>query len=98
MNKRWEHPKNDGWSEIKYDFGSNHALNDRISYILNEACHVFYGHAESTWAEDDKDYFADLLSIEFEKQPKLSFRVLETNDRVVKMVAYRALELLKRKT
>lgn len=95
MNKNWKHPKNDGWTDVSYDFGSDQALNKGVGYILNEACHVFYFHAEGTWAKFDKESYAELLAIEFKKHPKLSYRVLKTNDRVVKMVAYRALELLK---
>lgn len=97
MNKNWAHPANDGRTDINYDFGSDKRLNERISYMLNEACHVFYCHAEGTWARYDKESYAELLSIEFKKFPELSYRLLMTHDRVVKMLTYRALELLKQK-
>jgi hypothetical protein len=91
----WEHPKNDGWTHVEYDFGLDPDSNERISYILNEACHVFYHHAEGVWKSSDKDNYASLLVKEFLRHPELSSRVIRSKDRVVKMVAYRALELMK---
>lgn len=37
----WKHPKNDGWDDVEYDFEIDQDGNDRVSHILNEACHVF---------------------------------------------------------
>lgn len=91
-----ELPKNDGWTEIAYDLGSNREDNERISAILNEACHVFRHHAEGKWVEHDKDAYAQKLAEEISKRPGLAGRLLQTKDRVVKMLTYRALELLNR--
>lgn len=91
--ENWEHPKNDGWDDVEYDFGIDAAGNERVSHILNEACHVFYHHQDGNWNSSYKDQFAKQLAKEFSKYPELSNRVIESKDRVVKMVAFRALEL-----
>jgi hypothetical protein len=89
-----ELPKNDGWTDVDYDLGSNLEDNARISKILNEACHVFRHHAEGVWRSGDKDAYASLLMAEIERQPSIVGRLLKTDDRVVKMLTYRALELI----
>ncbi len=86
-------PKNDGWTDVAYDFGLPTEDNARISHILNEACHVFHYHAGGTWASADKDRFATALAGEIGLRPGLVGRLLSTEDRVVKMLTYRALEL-----
>ena len=88
-------PKNDGWTDVAYDLGEDATENARISEILNEACHVFRHHAEGTWQSHDKDAYAELLAVELERRPSLAGRLLTTEDRVVKMVTFRALELVK---
>ncbi len=90
----WEQPKNDGWEDVDYDFGLDQADNQRISNILNEACHVFYYHSDGNWKSEYKERYANDLAEEFRKYDKLSSRVIRSKDRVVKMVAYRALEIL----
>lgn len=92
--KDWTHPKNDGWTAIEYDFGFGAASNRQLSYIFNEACHVFHCHADGHWKSHDKDAYAKLLIIEFTRFPALAPRVLTCGDRVIKMVAYRALEMM----
>jgi hypothetical protein len=87
-------PKNDGWIDVAYEVGTNPDDNARISALLNEACHVFHHHAGGTWATRDKDVYARRLAIEIERRPTLPGRLLDTDDRVVKMITYRALELL----
>jgi len=86
-------PKNDGWTDVAYDFGLPAEDNTRISHILNEACHVFHYHAGGTWASADKDHYASALAGEIALRPGLVGRLLSTPDRVVKMLTYRALEL-----
>ena len=88
-------PQNDGWVDIKYDLGVEPNDNARISAILNEACHVFYHHAEGQWLASDKDAYAGRLAAEIKARPGLAGRLLSTDDRVVKMITYRALELLR---
>lgn len=89
-------PKNDGWVDVPYDLGPDASENERISRLLNEACHVFHLHASGTWADHDKDAYADMLAVELARRPSLAGRLLTTDDRVVKMLTFRALELLKR--
>jgi hypothetical protein len=93
---RRELPTNDGWKDVAYDLGSSREDNERIGATLNEACHVFRLHAEGTWAERDKDAYAHRLAKEIAARPGLAGRLLHSKDRVVKMLTYRALELLKR--
>jgi hypothetical protein len=91
----WEQPKNDGWEDVEYEFGIDEEGTKRVSRILNEACHVFYYHNDSNWQSSYKEKYASELAAEFQRYPKLSSRMLRSNDRVVKMVAYRALEIIK---
>jgi len=88
-------PKNDGWTDVQYELGSDPGDNARISRILNEACHVFRYHASGRWKSEDKDAYAKLLMVEIRARPSLVGRLLNTDDRVVKMVTHRAVELLK---
>lgn len=90
-----ELPKNDGWVDVEYDFGASPEDNGRISAVLNEACHVFRHHAGGTWKGRDKDAYARLLAQEISARPGLTGRLLNTDDRVVKSLTHRALELLK---
>jgi hypothetical protein len=90
-----ELPKNDGWTDVAYDLGVDAEDNARISRILNEACHVFHHHASGRWRSEDKDAYAALLVPEIDRRPSLVGRLLKTEDRVVKMVTHRALELIK---
>jgi hypothetical protein len=87
-------PKNDGWTDVEYNPGDP-ADNVRIGAILNEACHVFRHHAGGTWSKHDKDIYARRLVAELQLRPGLAGRLLSTEDRVVKMITYRALELLR---
>jgi hypothetical protein len=89
-------PKNDGWTDVQYELGVEPEDNARISRILNEACHVFRHHASGVWQSEDKDAYAALLVAEIERRPSLVGRLLKTDDRVVKMITYRALELGRR--
>ncbi len=92
-----ELPKNDGWTDVEYDLGTDPADSARIGAVLNEACHVFRHHAEGTWVTHDKDAYASSLADEIRNRPGLVGRLLATNDRVVKMLTHRALELLKQR-
>lgn len=94
---RWDHPKNDGWNDVEYEFCVEPELNAKLSHILNEACHVFYHHADGYWQSRDKDRYAQMLAPEIVHRPSLTKRLLGTGDRVVKMVTYRALELTTQK-
>lgn len=93
-----EPPKQDGWQEIEYELSENAELNDRVSLILNEACHVFRHHAEGVWRSHDKDAYASLLAEELKANPWLARSLLNIGDRVISMLTYRAIELRKMKT
>jgi hypothetical protein len=86
-------PKNDGWTDVEYDLGDT-ATSLQVGAILNEACHVFHHHAGGTWNTHDKEVYARRLAPELRQRPGLAGRLLSTEDRVVKMVTYRALEHL----
>jgi hypothetical protein len=94
MGKR-SHPKNDGWTDVDYHLIDDPERNARLSAILNEACHVFRKHAEGAWKSDDKDAYARLIAAEIDRMPSLIRKLLGTDDRVIKMLAYRAVELNK---
>ena len=86
--------QNDGWSDIEYDLGRGPEINERIGQILNEACHVFYFHSGGAWASHDKDFYARQLMPEIRAHPSLIGQLKKLQDRVVKMVLYRAIELI----
>jgi len=87
-------PVNDGWTDVEYDLGDP-STNRRIGAILNDACHVFHHHSGGTWNAHDKDVYARRLAVELQQRPGLAGRLLSTEDRVVKMVTHRALEILR---
>jgi len=90
---KWKHPKNDGWTDVTYSLLSDPERNARLSDILNEACHVFHLHAEGVWRSDDKDSYSRLIAKEIRETPSLIRKLLGTEDRVIKMLTYRAIEL-----
>lgn len=86
---------NDGWKDLEYELTADPVVNARLSKILNEACHVFHLHAEGVWASHDRDAYAEKLRIEIAERPSLVRKLLALGDRVVRMLAYRAVELEK---
>jgi hypothetical protein len=94
MASKWNHPKNDGWTDVDYDFGLPLSERAALSKILNEACHVFHYHADGNWKTAYKDNFASLVATYIEAHPGLPHRLLRSEDRVVKILTYRALEIL----
>ena len=93
MTSEWEHPSNDGWKDVDYKLLDDPDRNAHLSSVLNEACHVFYYHADGNWASRYKDHYAKLVAEEVVRFPGLTPRLLGTGDRVIKMVTYRAIEL-----
>lgn len=87
--------KNDGWTDLRYELSNDPELNDKVSHILNEACHVFYHHADGSWKSVAKEYYASLLAREFSANEWLPRILLGLCDRVVSMVVYRAIEITK---
>ncbi len=75
----------------------NTELVDKLKTLFGEAGHVFEWHAEGNWAgvSGDKDRLALELAAILKTYPGLGHRLLKTNNRIVKMITYRALELMK---
>ncbi|MFM8331271.1 MAG: hypothetical protein ACKN9T_06250 [Candidatus Methylumidiphilus sp.] len=94
-NDKWQHPKNDGWQAVAYDFGAEPELQAVLNRLLNEACHVFYCHADGNWETLYKDKYANQLAKAISENPWLIHRLLGSGDRVVKMLTYRAISLAK---
>jgi hypothetical protein len=90
---KWQHPKNHGWDDIDYQLLDDPDSNARVAAILNVACHVFRRHADGNWQSHDKDVYARQLADEIDSFPGLIHRLLGTNDRVIKMLTFRAIEL-----
>lgn len=86
-------PINDGWTEIDCALGEVPEHNKRIGNLLNEACYVFHHHAEGVWRSYDKDAYASRLAKELRSRPGLAARLLNADDRVIKVLTFRALEL-----
>ena len=91
----WEHPTNDGWQDIEYEFGLKGDDAGKLSKLLNEACHVYRHHAEGVWTSDDKDSYAKAIMSFTDRHPTLESRLLRSGDHVIKMLVYRAIELRK---
>jgi HEAT repeat protein len=87
--------RNDGGSDQLYDLSDDPELNDRVSEILNVACHVFHHHADGTWKTVGKEYYASLLAREFAANAWLTRILLDLGDRVISMLVYRAIEKAK---
>ncbi len=93
--KKMEPQENDGWSDEEYDFGHGPELDRAVEHILNEACHTFHHHASGVWASGHKETYARMLVPLIEQHPSLIGQLKQLDDRVVKMVLYRAVELAK---
>jgi len=87
--------KNDGMNEINYDFGDDEALNIEISFVLNEAVHVFRHHADGNWKEHYKPKYANMLAEKILKKPSLIKKLLKLKDPVISNITYAAIEITK---
>ena len=87
--------RNDGWSDQLYELSEDPELNDRVSELLNVACHVFHHHADGTWKTVGKEYYASLLARELAANAWLTRVLLDLEDRVISMLVYRAIEKAK---
>ena len=94
LPSKWQHPKNDGFSDVDYDFGLPAADRGALASTLNEACHVFRMHADGIWVSLYKDRYARKLAAHISAHPGLPHRLLRSGDRVIAMVTHRALALL----
>ncbi len=79
-------------SIIEYSFCENQELNDRVTYLLNDAFHVFDCHP-GDW-KTVKDYYAKKLAKEIKANSWLGPRMLDIKDRVISMLVYRAYEII----
>lgn len=86
---------NDGWHDIDYDFGVDNVLNEEISGILNEACHVFRLHADGNWNEIYKPRYARQLADKIAVRPSLIRKLLKLKDPVVSNITYAAIAVNK---
>ena len=82
-------------NDIAYDFGNDKALNENLSSILNEACHVFRHHADGNWKEIYKPKYANMLAEHISKRPSLIKKLLKLKDPVVSNITHAAIEITK---
>ena len=82
-------------NDLAYDFGDDEALNEELSSILNEACHVFRYHADGNWKELYKPKYANRLAKYISIKPSLIKRLLKLKDPVVSNITYAAIEIVK---
>jgi hypothetical protein len=87
--------KNDGINEIAYVFGDDEDLNEKLSFILNEACHVFRHHADGNWKQIYKPKYANMLAELITKKPSLIKKLLKLKDPVVRNITHTAIEITK---
>jgi len=82
-------------NDITYNFGDDKILNEKLSLILNEACHVFRYHADGNWKEIYKPKYANMLSGHISKKPSLIKNLLKLKDPVVSNITHAAIEITK---
>ncbi len=87
--------KNDGWTDIAYNFGDDKALNEQLSQILNEAVHVFRHHADGHWKQNYKPKYVALLAEHLRRRPSLIRKLLKLKDPVVSNITHAAVEMVK---
>ena len=87
--------KNDGWTDLFYDFGEGQAVNEELSNLLNEAVHVFRYHADGHWKQHYKPTYAAKLAEHIAAKPRLIRKLLNLKDPVVSNITYAAIELAK---
>jgi hypothetical protein len=89
--------KNDGWNDQIYSFGDDQELNERMSALINELCHVFHHHADGSWKEFYKPKYVEKMANEISAKPSLIGKLIELDDHVVSNIAYAAVEFNKSK-
>ncbi len=87
---------NDGWNDQEYSFGSDDELNNRISSLINEFCHVFRCHADGNWKSIYKPKYVEKMAKEITQQPSLIRKLLKLKDPVVSNITYAAIEISKK--
>lgn len=70
---------------------------ERLQAIFSDAGHIYKCHAEGVWAiaDGDKDRLATQLVGVLETHTGLTGRLLKLDNRLIRMITYRALELMK---
>jgi len=73
------------------------ALVEQLRDLLGDAGHVFKCHGEGIWSVPGgyKDYYAGCLAEIIIEHPNLVQSLLKTGNRLIKMIAYRAIEMQK---
>jgi len=84
--------KNDGMNDIRYDFGDDEKLNKEVSFILNEAVHVFRHHADGNWKEIYKPKYVNMLAEKISARPSLIKKLLKLKDPVVSNITHAAMK------
>ena len=79
---------------------SNPDLVRQLQDLFGEAGHVFKCHSEGVWAQPggDKDRYAIALLDILDRYPGLVRRLLSVDNRVIKMITYRALQIRQAKS
>ncbi len=91
-------PRNDGVTDISYVIvPDDPELNRYLSELLNEAWHVHQHHRDGNWkkAGGYKDKYAARIALKIRVDKSLLQKLLNVRDRVLSMLTYRAIELLK---
>jgi len=82
-------------TDIAYEFGDDKALNEKLSFILNEACHVFRHHSDGNWKKTYKPKYAAMLAEYISERPSLIKKLLKLKDPVVSNITHAAIEITK---
>jgi hypothetical protein len=78
----------------------NSDLVTELQHLFGEAGHVFKRHPEGVWGQPGghKDRYANVLLEILDRYPGLVRRLLSVDNRIVKTVTYRALEIRQAKS
>ncbi len=87
--------KNDGWTDLYYDLCDDTDINERLSKLINESCHVFRAHADGTWETVYKPKYTKMYAAEIKACPFLVGPLLSLRDRVVSNLTHAAMDLNK---
>ena len=79
------------------DIDPDPALGEKLQNLLGDAGHVFKCHGEGSWSVPGgyKDYYAGCLAEIIIEHPNVVHSLLKTGNRLIKMIAYRAIEMQK---
>ena len=94
MRSKWEHPKSDGKSIIRYSLGLRPEQEAQISKLLNDATRIYHVELGGKWNYTELDRFGGKLAEILTKSRGITNRLFRTGDPAIIELSKRATELL----